>query len=138
MNKNTKAYYSHHVVIPIDDEAYPELHCPVCGKELVPVSEECPHMLFECVVEKGGSEVLVHYLHPKFGKSTGTMEEELLGTSPRDIASKLNLDPLSTMVLSKSYAYSSPSGDGVADVVIGISFQPEDLSTKNDPAQHCK
>lgn len=117
-----KAHFTNYVAFEIGGNAYPQLHCPVCGKGTTEPNEQCPHLLFVCGYQGCDGKVAFNYAHPRFNKTTDAMEEEFFGTRPIDLAAKLRLDPENTMVLCVTYLFSSPSFTDLVEVAVGIEF----------------
>ena len=124
MSNAQKSKFPTYVAVEGDGTKYPQLYCPVCGIQVTPDNEGCPHLLFECAFSTLDGEVGVNFLHPKFNKTTDAIEEELWGTRPTNLASKLNLDPASTLVLVVQNMFSSLACSDIVDVAVGIEFPP--------------
>jgi hypothetical protein len=58
------------------------------------------------------------------------MREELSGTDPSELGSRLNLDPDSTMVLCATNMLGGPGCSEIFDVVVGIEFPPPSKELK--------
>lgn len=129
MAEENKSKYPNFVAIEGDGN-YPQLYCPVCGKGITPTHEGCAHLLFECAYSNLEKDVLFNYLHPKFRKTTDAIEEELYGTHPSDVASKLNLNPETTFVLKVRNLLERPAFAELVKVVVGIEFPPESEALK--------
>ncbi len=124
MAKAQKSKFPNYVAVEGDDAKYPQLYCPVCGIQVTPESDGCPHLLFECAFSNLDAEVDVNFLHPKFQKTKDVLSEELFRAKPTDLASKLNLDPASTLVLVVETIFSGPACSEILNVAVGIEFPP--------------
>jgi len=120
-----KSTNKNYVAVESGGEEYPQLYCPACGKAVTRTDEPCSHLLFECAFSSLDRTVSFNYVHPKFNKTTDALEDEFYGTSPTDLASKLNLDPECTMVLSvTNMLVSGPACAEIFEVAVAIEFPP--------------
>ena len=135
MKKQKKSTFTNYVGVEsiIADQ---DIYCPVCGKELCYAEDRCPHLLFHGVYVDMDKERHAEYIHPKFNKTRDVMEKELLDTEPADLASILNLNPESTMILCATEYHDSHCSSFVHQVVI-IEFPPRSAGFQLYK-DHCK
>jgi len=86
--------------------------------------EACPHLLFAGEYGSMDGQVTVDYVHPKLNKTDDALGNELSGTRPTDLASKLNFNRDSTFVLSVESLFNGPLNSDLVHVVAAIEFPP--------------
>jgi hypothetical protein len=123
MNKIHGSEFAHYIAIEGYGE-YPRLFCPVCGNPITFRNEACPHLLFVAQYESMEAQVFVDYVHPKLNKTDEALSRELSGTQPIDLASSLNLNPASTLVMSIENLFNGPISSDLLQVVAVVEFPP--------------
>jgi len=119
-----KSKFPKYVTVQSDGNRNLEIYCPVCGRQITHTEVRCPHLLFDCEYSNSDEPVIFNYLHPKLHTKKDVLAGELSVSRPRVMASELNMNPDSTLILRVTQLFDDIAGGGQADVVFGIDFRP--------------
>ena len=121
--KNKQSRFSNYITIE-GDGTYPQLYCPVCGREITHTGADyCPHLLFECAYSHADGEVKVNYLHERFNKVPDRLSDDLNGTDPCELPYILKLNPDNMLVLTVRNLSICRGSQKVGEIVVGIEFK---------------
>ena len=137
------------------DGHYPEIYCPVCGEKTIFTDKKCPHVLFK-YDDSNLDGFRFEYVHPKLQVAVKDLTEKYVGyaaeaqledVDPKvwdafekdepepfcafELASKLNMDPDSTIVLIITNMFSAPACSDIVDTAVGFEFPPGSTELKS-------